>query len=261
MDDVDRYRTLLTRIGVAYPRGILGEEARELARLAASGAARPDDLVQTAAALHWDALRGAMGAMLRRARANGDDDPAIADVITLTDDPSPDNAVSQALLENAVHGLAAVLTRGEERLRVLDQRLAGDDAGDEVARTVGDIVSDLLDLDVEDYEDEIAEYVRGGESDASRTALARTTGDIEMREWARSELAWVTEGSEATAGRALSAMARGPLPDDPAEDPVWLSTILALVEEAVEIVQVDEMRSSSGAVTADGDPWDVDDED
>ena len=261
MGDIDRFSVLLTRTGIGYPRGILGEDARFLAWAAATGDGAPhDDRRRAAAELHWDALRGAMGAAFRRARAQGDDDPALEDAARLTEEENPDNPLSWALVDDAVHQLAAVLARSDERLEVLDQRLEDDSAEGDVARTVGDIVSDLLDLDVEDYEDEIAAYVRDGESDASRAELARTTGDAEMREWARSELAWVTEASDTTSGRALAAMARGPLPDDPADDPVWMSTILALVEEAVEIVQVDELSgypetSSNGS----GDDWLIED--
>lgn len=262
MSDTDRFAALLTRTGVGIPRGILGEEARDLARAVAAGDDAPHEgLRQAAAELHWPAIRGAMGAGLRRARASGVEDPAFDEAIALTEDPDHGNPFARVLIDDAVWQLAAVITRSHERLTVLDQRLADDTAGDDVSRTVGDIVSDLLDLDVEDYEDEIATFVQGGESDASRRELARSTGDDEMREWARSELAWITDGSSTTSGAALSAMARGPLPEDPSEDPVWMSTILALVEEAVELVQVDDLMSeteATGPANGAGDDWSMD---
>ena len=264
MSDTDRFTTLLTRTGIGYPRGILGEDARALARAIAGGEDAPyGEMGAAAAELHWPALRGAMGAAFRRARAGGDEDALLGDAIALTESEDPDNPLSRALIEDAVRQLAAVIARSDERLVVLDQRLSDDSAGDDVARAVGDVVSDLLDLDVEDYEDEISQFVRDGESDASRRELARSTGDDEMREWARSELAWITGESSTTAGTALSAMARGPLPDDPAEDPVWMSTILALVEEAVEMVQVNELSRGAGGLgtpsgNGSGDDWMLD---
>ncbi len=262
MSDPDRFAVLLTRSGVGIPRGILGGEARDLARAVATGGDAPFAELRTAAAeLHWPALRGAIGAALRRARENGIEDAALDEAMALTDDEDPGNPFAQAVIDDAVRQLAAVIVRSNERLTVLDQRLEEDTAGDDVSRTVGDIVSDLLDLDVEDYEDEIAAFVQGGESDASRRELARSTGDDEMREWARSELAWITDGSPTTSGAALSAMARGPLPEDPSEDPVWMSTILALVEEAVELVQVDELMGEDdgrGSSNGAGDDWSMD---
>jgi hypothetical protein len=228
---------LLTRTGIGLPRGVLGPQARAVARLVAFG--REDSAVWADARVeHWESFRLAIGAALARVH---DDDPALAAALRHVDDPSPDNPLSQAVTDDAVRAYAASLLRTHERLEVLDQRLVADGGGDDLTRTVGDIVIDLLDLDPQDYEDEIADFLRVGDSPASVAKLARDTGDDEVRRWAREELTAALDEAEGTAAGALGRLAAAPPAEDPAEDPVWVAAIRALVDEAVEIASVDQL--------------------
>lgn len=232
---------MLTRVGVGLPRGVLGADARALARsLAAGTGGDAANRRERAAAEHWPQFRGAIGAALDRVGEVGED-PTLDDARALVDDDDPANPLSLALVDDAAGLLAAALMRTEERLGVLDRRLAGDQAGEDLTRTVGDIVVDLIDLDPVEYEDEIADYLRVGDSDASRAQLARTTGDDEVRQWAREELAEAMDGFDGAAAAALTRLAAGDPPQDPAEDAIWTATILALVEEAVELATVDQV--------------------
>ncbi len=247
MSEVERFEMLLSRTGVGYPRGALGFEARSYAESIAAGDVEAGELLRREAAGGlWSELRLAMGAALDRARGDGDD-PTLDDALALVQDEDAGNPLSLALVEGAARSLAAVIVRTDERLRVLDERMAGDGGGDDVARTVGDIVIDLLDIDAEDFEDEIAQFVQSGEGDDDRDALARSTGDPEIRAWARDELEWITDGAEGKVAHALASLAHGETPPDAARDPVWVATILALVEEAVEIVQVNELSEQADA--------------
>jgi len=244
VSDIERFEMLLARTGVGYPRGALGFEARSYAESIAAGDAGAAELLRGEAAEQlWPEFRLAMGAGLDRARGAGED-PTLDDALALVMDEDPANDLSLALVEEAGRSLAAVITRTDDRLRVLDERLAADGGGDEVVRTVGAIVIDLLDIDAEDYEEEIAQFIQAGEGEDARDALARATGDEEIRAWARDELEWITDGADGKVAHALAAMAHGEVPGDAAHDPVWVATVLALVEEAVEIVQVNEMTDS-----------------
>jgi hypothetical protein len=248
MSDVERFTMLLGRIGVGLPRGVLGPDARALARSVADGERDPatiDQLRRAAAADHWPQLRLAIGAGLDRVGV-GDDDPTLTDARALVDHEDSHNPLALALIDDAAGLLAAVMVRTDERLAVLDRRLATDGGGDDLTRTVGDIVVDLLDLDPEDYEDEIADYLRSGQSDASRANLARATGDDEIRTWAREELAEAVASNSGHAAGALGRLAASQPPEDPAEDPVWTAAILALVDEAVEIATVNQVLEADG---------------
>lgn len=243
MSDVERFTMLLGRIGVGLPRGVLGPDARALARSVADGerdGVTIDRLRRAAAAEHWPQLRLAIGAGLDRV-AGGDEDPTLADARALVDQEDSANPLALALVDDAAGLLAAVMVRTDERLAVLDRRLAAEGGGEELTRTVGDIVVDLLDLDPEDYEDEIADYLRSGQSDASRANLARATGDDEIRMWAREELADAMAPNSGHAASALGRLAASAPPEDPAEDPVWTAAILALVDEAIEIATVNQV--------------------
>ena len=100
----------------------------------------------------------------------------------------------------------------------------------------GAIAADLLDLDPEDFGPEIAEYVAGGGRPEDVDELARSTGDPEIRTWARSAVAsTVNDDPEApNAADGVRVLASGPPPEDPALDLVWVPTILALTQEAIE---------------------------
>jgi hypothetical protein len=242
MNEIERFGMLLTRTGVSWPRGVLGSEARSFARAVAAGAG-PDvlaDLRHATAAAHWPELRLAVGAALAR-HGPEESDPTLADALELILDERPDNPLALALAEEAGRSLAGVHDRVQERMVVLDARLAVDGPGEaDVALIVGAIVVDLLDLSPGDYEDEIAAYVGGDESERARRELARETGDEEIRSWAREELRVVVHDDAPVATSALAALTAPPVPEDPADDAVWIATILALVEDAVELAVITE---------------------
>ena len=240
MSDFARFTELILRTAVVFPRGVLGDEARAFADAIVMGAPPPelDRLRDTTASVHWDQLRLAIGASLER--AVGEPADVIAtEALELTFDERWDNPFARALADEAGRSLAAVIERNGERLGVLERRLTGGASPDtELAVVIGMIVVDLLDLDPPDYEDEITAYLAAGETDAARRELARSTGDEESRAWARDELGRVADPDAPVTSRAVQVLASGDPPEDPAEDAVWVATMLALVEEAVEFAVV-----------------------
>jgi hypothetical protein len=238
----DAFAALILETGVTFPRGVLGPEARAFADAVAGGASPQelDPLRAAVAGAHWDELRLAMGASLERA-AGESPSPVAAEALDLVLDERPGNPFALALADEAGRSLAAVVVRNRERLAVLEPRLAdGTPADADLALVIGAIVVDLLDLDPLDYEDEIAEYIRVGEGDSARRELTRATGDVESREWAREELRRVHSDDAPVASRALHGLSAGEPPEDPAADAVWIATMLALVEQAVELTVVSE---------------------
>lgn len=238
----DPFTALILETGVTFPRGVLGPEARAFADAVAAGVpdGELDALRAAVAEAHWEDLRLAMGASLERAVGPSPSQVA-ADALDLVLDERPDNPFALALADEAGRSLAAVIVRNRERLAVLEPRLAeGTPADADLALVIGAIVVDLLDLDPLDYEDEIAEYIRVGEGDAARRDLARATGDVESREWAREELRRVEFAGAPVASRALRALSAAEPPEDPASDAVWIAAMLALVEQAVELTVVSE---------------------
>ena len=235
---MNEFTALLARTGVSLPRGVLGAEAHALANAIRAEAPEVslEELRVAASRAHWEQLRLAIGAALER---QGDGSPEATRALELTFDDDPRNPFALALADDAGRSLAGVLERNAERLAVLEARLAEGASGDgELALVVGAIVVDLLDLDPEDYEDEIAAYVGAGETDAAQRELARSTGDDESRAWAREELGSVEAADAASAERAVRMLSAGEPPEDPADDPVWVATVLALVEQAVEVAVV-----------------------
>ena len=240
MSGFTRFTPLIARTAVAFPRGVLGAEARAFAEAIVAGAAMDDldRLRDLTADAHWDALRLAIGASLERV-VGDTPDPLATDALELTFDERPDNPFARALADEAGRALAAVIERNAERLGVLEQRLTGGASPDtDLALVIGAIVVDLLDLDPPDYEEEIAAYLAAGESDAARRELARATGDDDSRDWAREDLRRVGAPDAPVTSRAVQVLAAGPPPQDPAEDAVWVAAMLALVEQAVEVAVV-----------------------
>ena len=240
MSGADHFGLLIARSGAALPRGVLGEEARAFAHAIAGGVSG-DELAQlreATSAAHWGQLRLALGAALER--YGGESPDAVTrEALELTLDDDPENPLALAIADEAGRSLAAVLERNGERLAVIESRLAGGAApDDELALVIGAIVVDILDFDPEDFEQEITAYVGAGESAAARAELARSTGDLDSRQWAREELGRVDAPDAPVASRALTAIAGGEPPEDPAEDAVWVAAILALVEQAVEFAVV-----------------------
>ena len=87
------------------------------------------------------------------------------------------------------------------------------------ATAAGAIAADLLDLDPEDFAPEIAAYVTGGSRTEDIAELARSTGDPEIREWARTAVA-ATETSDAPeASEAIAVISSGPASRGPGRGP------------------------------------------
>jgi hypothetical protein len=168
-------------------------------------------------------------------------DATAREALELTLDERPGNPFALAVADEAGRSLAGVLERNAERLTVLQARLAAGAApDDDLALVIGAMVVDLLDFDPEDFEQEITAYVGAGETDAARAELARATGDLDAREWAREELRRIDAAEAPVASRALRAISAGEPPEDPAVDAVWVAAILALVEQAVEYAVVSQ---------------------
>ncbi len=249
MNGFPRFTPLIVRTAVVFPRGVLGAEARAFADAIVAGAAADelDRLRDATAAAHWDALRLAIGASVEQ--AVGDTPDVLAtEALELTCDERPDNPFALALADAAGRSLAAVIERNTERLGVLERRLTGGASPDtELALVIGAIVIDLLDLDPPDYEEEIAAYLAADETDAAGRDLARSTGDVDSRDWAREELRRVDARDAPVTSRAVQVLATGPTPEDPAEDAVWVAAMLALVEQAVEVVVVSQNGANEGS--------------
>jgi plasmid stability protein len=243
---------VLAVTGLSFPRGVLGPETWALARaLSDEGdpAADPADLAGAAAAAHWPELRGPMEAALERARtaAAPEDREAFDIVLPWAADPSPDTPLARALAVRAATELAAAGARARERLRAAEAAIAegGPGAAVAAATAAGMIAADMLDLDPEDFEPEITAYVEAGRRPEDISELARSTGDPEIRTWARSAVAASDDPEAPAASEGVRHLAAGAPPADPAEDLVWVPTILALADEAIERALVDEAEDAS----------------
>jgi hypothetical protein len=242
---------VLARTGLGFPRGVLGPETWALARaLSDEGApgADPAELAGVAAAAHWPELRGPMeAALLRGAAAAGPEDrEAFEIVLPWAADEDPDNPLARALAVRAATELAAAGDRARQRLRAAEAAIAegGPGAAVAAATAAGAIAADLLDLDPEDFDQEIAAYVEAGRRSEDIAQLARSTGEPEIRAWARGAVAATDDGEAPAASAGVRHLASGAPPEDPAEDLVWVPTILSLAEEAIERALVDEAGDS-----------------
>jgi hypothetical protein len=238
---------VLALTGLSLPRGVLGPETWALARALSDGAdpgADPAELAGAAAAAHWTELRGPMEAALRRGRAAAapEDREAFDVVLPWAADPSADTPLARALAVRAATELAAAGARARDRLRAAEEAVAegGPGAAVAAATAAGAIAADLLDLDPEDFGPEIAAYVEAGRRPEDIDQLARATGDPEIRAWARGAVAATDDPRAPAAAAGVRHLAGGPPPDDPAEDLVWVPTILSLAEEAIERALVDD---------------------
>jgi hypothetical protein len=231
---------VLLMTGLHYPRGLIGDEIRALARaLADGGAGDVEGLAAAASAAHWPELRGAMEAGVRRGLSDAAPDEAEAfdRVLEWAGDPDPDNPLARALAVRAATELLAAEERAAEALRAAEAAAAAGGPGAAVAAATaaGAIAVDLLDLDPEDYEPEILAYVSADGSEDALVEFARATGDLESREWAREAVAGVAGPGAPAATAAVRHLASGPPPEDPAEDLVWVPTMLALAQQAIEL--------------------------
>ena len=247
---------VLTLTGLSFPRGVLGPETWALARALSdeSSASDPAVLAAAAAAEHWPLLRGPMETALLQAAAQAapEDAEAFEIVLGWAADPDPDTPLARALAVRAATELAAAGLRSSERLLAAEPVVAegGPPAAIAAARAAGAIAVDLLDLDPEDFALEIADYVDAGRRPEDVDALARASGDPEIRAWARAAVAATEEPRAPHAEEGVRVLASGPPPPDPAEDLIWVPTILSLVEEGIEralVADEPEWRRESDA--------------
>jgi hypothetical protein len=230
-------RRVLAVTGVRFPRGLLGDEARALASALQAGRTDVDEAVRATSAALWPPLRASTEAAVARGarRAVPEDAEAFELALGWAASEDPDNPLALSLALQAGSDLSAALGRSAARLESLADVLAGDVGAAAAARTAGLIAVDLLDLDPEDFEPEIAAYVAAEETVDALVTLARATGDEEVREWARESLRVLDAPEEPRALAAVRALAAGPPPPDPGDDPVWVATVQALAEEAIAI--------------------------
>lgn len=238
---------VLSRSGVAFPRGVLGAESWALANALSGDGGDPAALAGAAAAEHWPHLRGAIQAAVVRAaqEADASDAEAYAIVGAWAADADPDNPLARALAARAALELGAARNRARGHLREMEDDLDPDPVrlAGRAAAVAGAISVELLDLDAEDFLPEITDYVAADRSEEGIDRLARTTGDLEIRRWARAALAELTDPKAPRACEVVLRVAHGEVPDDPAADLVWAPTILALAEEAIERALVEEAAS------------------
>lgn len=243
--DLADMRRVVDFAGLAFPRGVLGPEAMDLAT--ALGLPDPDPelvdtLVRRVAAAQWIALQGPMNAALARVEMPADpsDARALERARDFAEDADPENPFALALSERAGHDLAAVRARALDRLDAL--AVAQADGADRpealvaLASTAGRITADLLDLDPDDFAAEIAAYADvGTTAEAASPALVRATGDEEIRTWAREALGTLDVPAPPTALAAVRSLADGPVPDDATDDVLWTATIIVLAEDAIDL--------------------------
>lgn len=244
---------VLRRTGLAFPRGVVGEEVAALAAALGTPGTPPrrlDALVSDAATALWPELSASTAAALRmhRSRAAGTDAADLDLALGWAEADDADNPLARALVVRAAQELAASLDRAERILVQAEPAIAegGRNAAVAAARAVGAAAVALLDLDPEDFAPEIAEYVDAGEDGDALDHLTRRTGDIETRAWAREALLVLGPGAAPRASAAARDLAAGAPPEDPAEDAVWVPVMLALVEEAFERA----LAATNGSETA-----------
>jgi hypothetical protein len=248
--DMAAMRRVIAMTGLSFPRGLLGPEAAELA--AAIGAGAPDHsevdaLIRQVATAQWPVLQGPMATALSRADRPDDagDDRSLAVAEEFAADADPYNPLALALAERAGLDLAAAHARALDRLEALAGTQGTDPDRPEalvaLATTTGRIVIDLLDLDPEDFAPEIADYADAATSaEAATPRLARATGDDEIRAWARGAIGGLDVPAPPSALAAVRRMAQGPMPEDPADDVLWTTTVIVLAEDAIDLATAGE---------------------
>lgn len=243
MTGISSHETLtraLTRTGLAFPRGVLGEQTAALAAALDGAADGPqiDERAAAAAAELWSELQPSMGAALRRhlERSTGPDAADLRALLVWADDDDPDNPLSRALTVRAAQELGAAVRRARAAVQAAEPAAATRSAEGAVAvaRAAGGAVVELLDLDPDDFAPEIATYVDAGETADALDELARVTGDEEIRDWAHTALDGLTTTGAGEANAAMRLLVEAPREEDPATDPIWVPTILALVEQGFE---------------------------
>jgi hypothetical protein len=204
----------------------------------ALGEARDEDaqaMVREVARQLWPELRASMEAAVARGadRADRTDRAAFDLVLHWARSADAGNPLALTLAFQAGNDLSAVLGRAASRLESVESAPAGDRRTLAAARAAGLIAVDLLDLDPEDFEAEIAAYVEAEETVEALRSLARATGDAEVRAWAREALLELDLPVRGSGLAALRDFAAGELPADPADDAVWIAAAQALAEQGI----------------------------
>lgn len=232
---------VLRRTGLTFPRGMLGDDTAVLAAALAApdpDAAELDRLVSAATAALWAELQPPVMAAVEMhlSRAEGTDREDLTRVLAWAAEHDAQNPLARALTVRAAQELHAAVEYAERHLEAAEAAVAaGGPAGAvAAARAMGAAVIALLDLDPEDFATEIVEYVERDEDAAALDTLARTTGDLETRTWARDVVRALSASGAPAATDAVHALAVGDPPVDAAEDAVWVPTILSLADEGVE---------------------------
>lgn len=242
-DPREALAAVMRRTGVAFPRGVLGAETARLARAISDGADGDEDLdalVDDAADVLWPELQPSTLAFLERHAALADeaDLEDLERVRAWARDPDPSqNPLARALCVRAAQELAAATARAEAALVAAETSIAAGQAEGALAAAsaLGVVVVELLDLDPDDFADEIVAFVEADESPEALDRLARATGDDDTRGWARTAAAALARVDSAPhAAAAMAALTDGPPPEDPARDAVWVPTMLALVQQGFE---------------------------
>jgi len=241
---------VLRRTGLGFPRGMLGDDVALLAAALASPDPDPrelDDLVTVATIALWDDLQPPTLAAVEMhlARADGRDRDDLVRVLAWAEETDAANPLARALTVRAAQELGAAVGHAEQQLRAAEPIVAqgGRPGALAAARVMSAAVIALLDLDPEDFAGEIVDYVDRDQDADAVDDLARATGDLETRAWARDVVVALSAADAPSATAAVHQLAAGDVPSDPAEDAVWVPTILTLANEGVERALAHEAES------------------
>ena len=246
MSDEAGVQRALALTGLEFPRGILGEEAASLVDALDEPGGEEDieRLVGAVAAAHWPDLRASVEAGLRRGRAlaGPDDLAAFEEALAMATRADAEHPLARALAADAALSLRRARERARGHLVAAEEQVGegGPPAAVAASKAAGAAAVELLDLTPEDYEPEIVSYVAADGSGDALDALARGTGDGEVRAWARSALRGLDAAGAPAATDAVHHLAAGPPPPDAAHDLVWVPAVLALVQEGIEQAATDE---------------------
>jgi hypothetical protein len=242
MTPEDALRRVLQVEGVDIPRILVAAHASQLAVEVASTDSSGRALaskVQSASEALWPVMRAPVEAAIRRTGATvpPEEDEAFVIALEWASSDAADNPLALAMVARAAAALGTAINRSDERLRAAEVTVAsgGREAAIAAATAVGASVIDLLDVDVEDYEPELVAYVDDDQSPEALDRLARETGDMELRELARRLVRALRPEDSPAMLAAISELAAGPPPDDPADDALWVPAMIALAEEAIAL--------------------------
>lgn len=243
---------VLRRTGLGYPRGVLDQDTARLAALLDQPHAHPAELdaqVSVATIAIWGDLRSPIVASVQMhlLRADGQDQEDLERVLEWAQSADPENPVARALTVRAAQELGAAVRSAEDHVRAAEPAVSagGPTGAVAAARALGAAVVALLDLDPEDFATEIVDYVDQDQSAEALDALARITGDLETRLWAREAVAALDVADAPDATRAVRGLSVGDPPEDAAQDTVWVPAILLLVAEGLERSLANEVEGAT----------------